>query len=135
RAAMKELGLTCEAVRKNRENAKNWISFAFLPTMAATLLAPVLSAYSARHPDTAIRVFDSSIHEIPEFVESRTACFGVSTLQSVRGELTQQKIADEPFVLVCPQNHPFAIRKQVRWADLHAESLIRISLPYDNSTT
>jgi hypothetical protein len=46
--------------------------------MAASLLTPVIGAFSELRPELSVRVFDNSIHEIPELVESRTAAFGIT---------------------------------------------------------
>ncbi|MDO9360244.1 MAG: LysR substrate-binding domain-containing protein [Polaromonas sp.] len=135
RGAVKELALSCEALRSNDYQAGRWVAFSCLPTMAASLMTPVLQAFGQAHPDLSVRVFDNSIHEIPELVESRSAAFGITVMQPMRGELVQQTIADEPFVLACRSDHAFAQRAQVRWADLTTETLIRISLPFDNSIT
>ena len=135
RRAMQELAASCETVRTHGRNANDWLAFACLPTVAAGVIAPLLAECSARYPDTPVRVFDSSIPEIVELVESRTAAFGVTVMQGSRGGLAAERIADEPFVLVCAPTHAFAGAQRVRWEQLESESLIRISLPSGNSMT
>lgn len=135
RGAVKELALSLAAVRGYDEAEGRWAAIAFLPTMAAALLAPVIEAFAAEHPGIAVRIFDNSIHEIPELVESRSAAFGVTVSLALRGELVQEKIADEPFMLACRRDHPLASRREVRWQELVGETLIRIALPFDNSLT
>jgi DNA-binding transcriptional LysR family regulator len=135
RGAVQELALSCEAVRHHGDSADRWVAFACLPTMAAAQLVPAIGRFAALCPELSVRVYDNSIHEIAELVASRAAAFGITVAQSLRGELLQEKIADEPFVLVCRRDHAFARQPQVRWQDLKAEPLIRISLPFDNSIT
>ncbi|MDB5743053.1 MAG: transcriptional regulator [Polaromonas sp.] len=135
RGAVKELALSLAAVRGHDEAGGRWAAIAFLPTMAAALLAPVIDAFAAEYPGLAVRIFDNSIHEIPELVESRSADFGVTVSLALRGELVQEKIADEPFMLACRPDHPLASRRAVRWQELAGETLIRIALPFDNSLT
>ncbi|MDB5894521.1 MAG: transcriptional regulator, partial [Rhodoferax sp.] len=103
--------------------------------MGAALLTPVLQTFANEHPGLSVRVFDNSIHEIPELVESRSAAFGVTVALALRGELIQEKIAEEPFMLACRREHPLAGKPEVRWQDLAGETLIRIALPFDNSLT
>ena len=137
RSAVHELALSCETVRKHGQNAVDWLAFACLPTVAAGIMTPLLQACRTQWPDTPVRVFDSSIPEITELVESRTAAFGITVLQSGRAELAVERIADELFVVVCAASHHLAraAARPVRWADLQDEPLIRISLPSGNSMT
>lgn len=135
RSAVQELAQSLEAARSHDRQSDQRVAIAFLPTMAAALLSPVLQAFAQSHPGLSVRVFDNSIHEIPELVESRSAAFGVTVALSLRGELVQEKIADEPFMLACRPDHPLARQHEVRWTDLSEETLIRIALPFDNSLT
>jgi DNA-binding transcriptional LysR family regulator len=135
RRAMQELADSCETVRTHGQRASDWLAFACLPTVAASTIAPLLAECAARHPETHVRVFDSSIPEIAELVESRTAAFGLTVMQGSRGELVAERIGDEPFVLVCAEGHALASQARVPWQRLAGESLIRISLPSGNSMT
>jgi DNA-binding transcriptional LysR family regulator len=137
RSAVQELGVSCEAVRKHGQHAHNWLVMACLPTLAAGAMVEVLRRCHARWPDTPVRVFDSTVHEIVELVESRIAAFGVSVMrpQLVGGELRAEPIGEEPFVLLCPETHAMAGRESVNWADLRDEALIRISMTSGNSVT
>jgi DNA-binding transcriptional LysR family regulator len=135
RAAIRELAASCDMVRTHGQNANDWLSIACLPTVSASLIVPLLRACGQRLPDTPVRVFDNSIPEIAELVASRTVSFGISVLAGAHADLAAERIADEPFVLVCPQGHPLAGGQTVRWEQLASESLIRISLPSGNSMT
>lgn len=135
RSAVRELGVSCDAVRRHGQNANDWLAFACLPTLCTGILAPLLQACRAQWPDTPVRVFDTSIREIAELVASRTAAFGLSVLQAGRTELGVERLADEPFVLVCPSGHALQGARSVAWQALEHEPLIRISLPSGNSMT
>ncbi|WP_332742011.1 LysR family transcriptional regulator [Hydrogenophaga sp.] len=137
RNAVQELGASCETVRKHGQNANNWLVLACLPTLASGVFIDVLREFHARWPDTPVRVFDSSIHEIIELVDSRIAAFGISVMRShtTHAELDVERIGDEPFVLLCPEGHALAGRAKVPWEDLRGEALIRISMTSGNSIT
>lgn len=137
RNALQELDASCETVRKHGQNANNWLVLACLPTLASGVLVQVLSDCQARWPEASVRVFDSSVPEILELVESRIAAFGLSVMRPglIGGELEAQRIGDEPFVLLCPETHPLARKSVVRWLDLQGEALIRISMSSGNSVT
>ncbi|CAM3994988.1 HTH lysR-type domain-containing protein [Bordetella tumbae] len=135
RGAMRELALSYDTVRQHRNAAPQWLAFACLPTLAAQHLSPILRDFGERHPHLAIRVFDNSINEIAELVESGIAAFGVSVAAPVHAALTVEPFAEEPFVLACPAGHLLARQPRVCWDQLRDEALIRISLPAGNSTT
>ncbi len=137
RSAVQELGISCETVRKHGQNANNWLVLACLPTLASGVLVEVLREIHERWTETPMRVFDSSVPEILELVESRVAAFGISVMRPglVGGELEAQRIGEEPFVLLCPEGHVFAQRDKVQWQDLRGEALIRISMTSGNSVT
>jgi DNA-binding transcriptional LysR family regulator len=137
RNAVQELDTSCEAVRKHGQNANNWLVLACLPTLASGVLVEVLREVQGRWPDASVRVFDSSVPEILELVDSRIAAFGISVMRPglVGGELEAQRIGDEPFVLLCPEEHPLARRDEVQWLELRGEALIRISMTSGNSVT
>lgn len=133
RAAVQQLEISCDRVRKDGQAADRWMAFALLPTIASSVLVPLLQRHERVQPDHPVRVFDSSPSEIIDLVESGAAAFGLTVLRSISPRLESTTIADEPFVLVCPLGHPLAARERVGWAELGAEPLIRISLPSGNS--
>jgi DNA-binding transcriptional LysR family regulator len=134
RSAVRQLAQSCDSVRKHGEHASDWAAFACLPTIAAGVAAALLLAGRGAFPERAVRVFDSSVREIAELVESGTAAFGLTMAQGA-GDLLAERIADEPFVLVLPPGHALAARGPVAWAELADSPLIRISLPSGNSTS
>jgi DNA-binding transcriptional LysR family regulator len=136
RGAMRELELSYDTLRQHQSTAPQWLAFGCLPTLAAHRLSPVLQRFGQMHPGLAVRVFDNSINEIAELVDSGTTAFGVSVVAGKQGpNLLVEPFAEEPFVLVCPAGHALARRVSVSWEQLSGETLIRISLPAGNSTT
>jgi DNA-binding transcriptional LysR family regulator len=135
RGAMRELELSYDTLRQHQSTAPQWLAFGCLPTLASHRLSPVLRHFGQMHPGIAVRVFDNSINEIAELVDSGIAAFGVSVVATSGHNLVVESFAEEPFVLVCPTGHTLANRKEVSWEQLSGETLIRISLPAGNSTT
>jgi DNA-binding transcriptional LysR family regulator len=135
RHSLRELGESCEVVRRHGQDAPHWVTFGCLPTLASGLLAPLLQQVRAAHPQLPVRVFDSSPAEIVELVQARTAAFGITLDHPVAAGLSARSIAREAFVLACPRDHALAVRDSVGWAELTGQPLIRISLPSGNSAT
>lgn len=135
RHAMRELEQSCEQLRAQGRDAQRWLAIACLPTIAAWQVPPTLQRFADTCPHIAVRVFDNSIREITELVESEAAAFGITVMSANHPGLSLEPIAEEPFVLVCPPGHPLAQLKTVRWDQLLDAPLIRISLPAGNSAT
>lgn len=135
RTSVQELAASFEAVRTHGQRVSHWTAFGCIPTVAAGIVVPLLEAVRAAHPAMQVKLFDSSPVEIVELVQARAAAFGITVLHPAPDSLVLQPIAREPFVLVCPRNHPLAARQVVDWGELAAQPLIRISLPSGNSMT
>lgn len=135
RAAMRELEGSYETLRQHRDTAPQWLTFGCLPTLAASQVPAILKRFAQHHPGISVRMFDNSISEIAELVESESAAFGISVNTPVRSQLAIGKFATEPFALVCPIGHRLLGHAAARWDDLVDETLIRISLHAGNSTT
>jgi DNA-binding transcriptional LysR family regulator len=135
RTAVQQLEDSFEHVRRHRQDVTRWVAFGCLPTLAASILVPLLGEAAERFPHVQVRLFDSSPVEIAELVQAGTAAFGLTIDHGVPPRLQVEPIAREPFVLVCPAGHPLATRDGVQWPDLLGQPLIRISLPSGNSMT
>ena len=135
RTAMRELEISYETLRQHRDTAPQWLTFGCLPTLATSRIPAVLKHFSEIYPGVSVRMFDNSISEIAELVESESAAFGISVNAPTRFNLSIGKFAEEPFALVCPIGHRLLARSAVCWDDLIDETLIRISLHAGNSTT
>jgi len=135
RQAVRMLEDSCELLRRQGETAPEWLAFGCLPTLAPTRIAAALREFAERYPRIAVRVFDDTVNEIAQHVESGAAAFGISIAGARRPSLATQVFAHEAFVVVCAEGHRLAGNARIRWADLLGEVLIRISLPAGNAAT
>jgi DNA-binding transcriptional LysR family regulator len=135
RAAVQQLELSFDDVRRHGREVTRWVAFGCLPTVSVRILAPLLRRAAERLPHVQVRLFDSPPAEIAELVQAGTAAFGITIAQGVPDQLAVQALAREPFVLACPAGHPFAGRSSIAWPELVGEPLVRISLPAGNSMT
>lgn len=135
RAAVQQLELSLDEVRRHGRDVTHRVAFGCLPTVSVRILAPLLQRAAQRLPQLQVRLFDSSPVEIAELVQAGTAAFGITIAQGVPDQLAVQALAREPFVLACPAGHAFARRASVAWPELVGQPLVRISLPAGNSVT
>lgn len=134
RAAVQQLESSFDLAHQIGRSAGSTVAFGCLPTIAAGILVPLLQRQEREQPQVQIRVFDSSPAEILQ-VESATAAFGITVQRGSSPRLDSERIAEEAFVLVCPQSHAWAARASMSWAQLSDQPLIRIGLPLGNSMT
>lgn len=135
RAAVQQLEVSFDDVRRHGRNVTRWVAFGCLPTVSVSILVPLLHRAAERFPQVQVRLFDSTPMEIAELVQAGTAAFGITLAEGAPEKLAVQALAREPFVLACPADHAFARRPGVDWKDLVGQPLVRISLPAGNSMT
>ena len=79
RRAVQELGSGLRKVYESVDIRRGRISFACLPTIAATRLAPILSSFERDYPEVRIFVHELHSHELCEKIRSGEVDFGVGT--------------------------------------------------------
>jgi DNA-binding transcriptional LysR family regulator len=108
------------------------VTFGCLPSISRLFLPKILAAFLRSHPDTRVRVFDSSANQVIGHVLDRTADFGISLLGTVPADLRQEVLGDDPLVLLVHKDHPLARKKSVTWRMLVGEPLIAGGGPSGN---
>lgn len=97
-----------------------------LPTIAAGRMSQVIANYSDHYPRNRIQILDRSATEIRQAVLRGEAEFGISVLPSGQNELHRITLFRDPVVMVCPEHHPLAEKKQLSWHNLVGQPLIGI---------
>ncbi|TDD92835.1 LysR family transcriptional regulator [Saccharopolyspora karakumensis] len=97
------------------------VRVAALPSMAATLLPPVVSAYRAEHPDVELSIEDGMSDEVLAKVRAGTVDLGVTVVAEPLPDLAVHPIATDRMCAVFPQEHRFAAREALTWAELARE--------------
>lgn len=103
------------------------ITVGVLPSIAAVVLPPVLSAYLAEHPGVQVRLADGTNAEILALLRDGTADLAITEVGPASNGLVVQAFLDDPFVAVLPLGHPLAELPALSWADLAAEPFIAFS--------
>ncbi len=127
RRIVDEIETSLEALKQSGRHRQERVAIGCLPTIAHHHLPRVLREFGARHPDMTVKIYDNSATEIAELVQNGTAEFGITIVSANRADLDIKALLKEPFVLVCPRDHPFASQKTVNWGELAGIPLVRIS--------
>jgi DNA-binding transcriptional LysR family regulator len=110
------------------------ISLACIPTAAFYFLPRVIARFNEQYPNIRFRIFDLSANDGLESVARGEVEFGINLLGSSDPELTFEPLLEDPFVLACRRDHPFAGREAVDWADLDGQRIVMVSRTSGNRT-
>lgn len=96
-----------------------------VPTLAATLLADVMSRFAVMYPQVTIRLFDESTDALRERVLRNEADFAIGP--NPGPDLAFERLTTDQFVLTCAARDPIAKREYVTGKDLEGLPLITLA--------
>ena len=133
-----ELGDAINQLKSVSAAHQERVTIGCLPTIAMQCMPGIVAKFLENHPGVPVKIFDSSVNDIAERVESGDAEFGVTILAASRWDLDIRPVAKEPFVLVGHKSSPLAQMQEegktpgLTWAQLQGAPLIRISAETGN---
>jgi LysR family carnitine catabolism transcriptional activator len=106
------------------DGTRGVVRIATLPSLAATLLPPVIATFREHHPQVTVRIDDALLGQVLDQVSSGHVDFAVTVADDQAPQLTVQPVASDEFFCVFPPAHRFASAARLRWADLQDEPFI-----------
>ena len=100
------------------------VTFAVLPSVAASILPNIIKEYTFRYPNIQINVQDENSETIHRRVLNGTVDFGLSHLWEAHSDLEFRAMLKDPVGLVCSSQHPLAQANVVTWEMLHDHKFI-----------
>jgi len=131
RASIGELSILIGDLRHRGEVRRRQITFGCVPTLAASVLVPILDRFAADHPNVRVRVHDGYATTLAQMVRTAQLDFALMVSRGTHFETVFDPLRREGFVVLCPANHPLAPRTSLRFADLDGHSLIGNSVIAD----
>lgn len=105
--------------------ARGQVRIATLPSLAAILLPPVISAYRAEHPHVDVAIEDALSGEVLRRVRSGAVDLAVTVrLDGSEDDLEVHPLVADRFCCVFPPGHRFAEHTRLDWAELAGEPYI-----------
>ncbi len=106
-------------VTELRDQKRGLLRLAAPQLMACTLMPRVIAAYRARHPDIDVRLIDTLPEHLLAGLVSGEAELAVGQDVEVDAAAIERRtLFRDRHWLICPQDHAFARRRQVRWSEL-----------------
>lgn len=100
------------------------VRLAVTPSVAVTILPPIIRDFMARHPGVHIDMRDMNSAAVQQDLMQDRADIGLASLGPIAG-LDRQHLFADPFGVVCRRDNPLARRwDDLTWADLPAQGFI-----------
>jgi DNA-binding transcriptional LysR family regulator len=106
------------------------VTVATTPTMASTLLPPVIRQFRDLYPQVRLLLDDCAPDQFMSRIIGEQVDFGVGSPNDAPSQLAQRVLLQDYLCLVCSSQHPLARLKVVRWADLKGHALVTIKPGY-----
>ena len=121
-----------DEMRATRHGLDGQLRIAVIPT-ALTWAARLLTAFGETHPNVSFTVLSRTSVEILRMIDDLEADAGISYLDNEPlGKVSTVPLYQERYMLVCPENSPFADRATMRWADLQGQRLCLLTSDMQN---
>lgn len=106
---------------------KGRVAIAALPSLAANGLPEVIAAYKRRHPGIAVHLVDALSDRCLALLSAGTVDLALTAPVDKLSEFMTVPLCDDPFYLVCRNDHPLAQHAQIAPADLAGCELIYLA--------
>ena len=124
RKILKDLELAVGGMRDNASLKRGQVTVAASIVLAATIVPPIIAGFLRLYPEITVNIRDMPEEAISPALKRNEVDIAVGTLSEGDPEITATPLMRDKLMIVCREDHPFAKRKSVRWAELHDENLI-----------
>lgn len=106
--------------RVNDQRALNTgvVRVATTQLLASTLVPELIAAFQQEHATIQVKLVDAPTDAVMARVFAGEVELGIGPEREPNSDITSTPLFDGPFMAVCLPTHPFARRRQLRWADL-----------------
>jgi DNA-binding transcriptional LysR family regulator len=121
---VEELTQSVEQLKDISHASTGHVTIACLTSIASQRLPAILRAYALTHPRNRVDILDRTGTQVTEAVGQGHAEFGIAILPTREGDLTEETLLKDPFMVFCLRSHPLSALKQARWTDLRGTDLV-----------
>lgn len=115
---------TVQAIEGLSRAEQGHVRVAVTPSVAQTVMPPILEAYLKQHPGVSIEMIDTDSRSVHRELVSERADIGIASLAPIPGFERELAFTDA-FGVVCPVDHPLARNwTRLSWNDLDGVNFI-----------
>jgi DNA-binding transcriptional LysR family regulator len=108
------------------------VTLACVPSATRYFLPQVLQKFHAQFPRIRVRIHDAHASAVLEAVSQGEADFGLNFLGQQEASMVFKPLLQERFVLACRSDHPLALRRHVKWAELKDHAYLSVGASSGN---
>jgi LysR family hydrogen peroxide-inducible transcriptional activator len=105
-------------------NEKGEVVVGIIPTIAAYLLPKLLNGFTARHPLVTIKIFEEITPDLVRRLHDGTIDLAIAALPIEGSELAEERLFEEKFYAVLPEQHRRASRTSISLAELNRQPFL-----------
>lgn len=125
RKAVSECDFAVANIRSFATGELGLAQVAAVPTAATRVIPLAIQRLRANRPAARVELRDIDSAAVVHAVSSGAVDFGIATLPGAKAGLEAEFLLEDPFVLVCPANHPLvALNRPIRWSDIDPHDFI-----------
>jgi DNA-binding transcriptional LysR family regulator len=121
---LEELEGVLTHVHSESERRHGKVRVAAAPTLSASLMPACIAACARDYPELTVQLHDQSQVMVLDSVRGGEVDFGLAIEPADSEAFDLETIQHDPFVLVCPGDHPLAKHAAVPWKKLQGQPLI-----------
>lgn len=106
------------------------VSIAITPTLGKIVLPAAVRAFREKHPDVQIHVDDCAPDQFVARIVGEQVDFGIGSPEQASAEVEVSTLIRDHLSIVCPQDHPLARHRTVKWSDLGEHGVITVRPGY-----
>lgn len=125
RRAVAEVDSAVAHIRNFASGEMGLAQVAAVPTAATRVMPLAIQRLRVKRPAARVDLRDIDSASVVNAVSSGAVDFGIATLPGAVPGLVSETLLEDPFVLVCPIDHPLvALGHPIRWSDIDASHFI-----------
>jgi DNA-binding transcriptional LysR family regulator len=115
------------AMRKHAAGASAQLAFTCIPSLASTVVAPVVAAFKLEMPDVRVVMHDAADASLIDEVLSERVEFSIGFFETEPEALVLSPLVVDCLNVVYRRDSPLASLERITWADLAGQPVIRLS--------
>ncbi len=116
---------TIETISRYAKAETGLVRVASVPSIAISLLPPLLKAFHEQHPNFHLDIRDMDSQSVLQAVSAGEVDIGIASVPSNTPDLSQAFLYSDVFGVVCAADNPLCdLERPVRWSDLEGQTFI-----------
>lgn len=128
-ATLQELRSLIHEFREEAVLKRGRVALAASPTVAASVLPPVIRRFAQAHPDVTITLIDEFVGPVLERLGDGSADLAVIPLSTSSGEFDFEPLFFDEYLIVAPRHHPLARTGIATFAEIASHPLLIMPAP------